>query len=175
MKHYLLSAVLIASVMFFASCDKYDEPEHSILTTTDAEPCKTLQDVKKFNERLMANPPISRSSVDKRCMIKADMMGAIYGIGLIDSTSDFNDSDFLADNPLLTERANDIFKQFMIAFDVVPASTSHITSIVNNYIRIIETNNELSRAERIQLYTGLIVAVYSCEFWKNKLKPALSF
>ena len=43
--------------------------------------------------------------------------------------------------------------------------------LVNDYVDIIEANNEFSQEERVQIYAGLAVAAYSYKLWSSKLLP----
>jgi hypothetical protein len=46
-------------------------------------------------------------------------------------------------------------------------TTSDVISLVNQYINIIETNNEFSDDERNAIYSGFMIAVYSCDYWDS--------
>lgn len=48
---------------------------------------------------------------------------------------------------------------------------SDVIDLVNDYVDIIEANNEFSQEERVQIYAGLAVAAYSYKLWSSKLLP----
>lgn len=80
---------------------------------------------------------------------------------------EFSYSDYLNDYPLLTTNATNVMLLFMSALHNIPQTTSNVIQLVNDYIETIEMNNELTTAEREQLYTGFIIAVYSFDLWNG--------
>lgn len=58
------------------------------------------------------------------------------------------------------------YKLFLEAYHNVN-STNGVISLVNQYINIIESNNEFTDKERTGIYAGLIIAVYSFNYWGN--------
>lgn len=82
-----------------------------------------------------------------------------------DTNNTFDYSAFLNDNPLSTTTATNILRQFMTAFQIASFSTASVINLVNDYINIIESNNELTTIERQQLYICFIVATYSYDHW----------
>lgn len=91
---------------------------------------------------------------------------------ILDLVDDYNDidsifdySEFLNDYPLITTTATNILRNFFMGLDITPQNTTSIIWLVNSYIQIIESNNELTTSERKQLYLAFIVAVYSFDHW----------
>ena len=91
---------------------------------------------------------------------------------VLDLVDDYNDidnifdySEFLNDYPLITTTATNILRNFFMGLDITPQNTTSIIWLVNSYIQIIESNNELTTSERKQLYLAFIVAVYSFDHW----------
>ena len=59
------------------------------------------------------------------------------------------------------------------SFDTLINSSSinnaELISVINNYISIIENNNELSFSERETVYSTLVIALYSILYWDDNL------
>lgn len=59
------------------------------------------------------------------------------------------------------------------AFDSLLTSTSmsssQLISAINSYISIVESNNDLTFSEKECVYSSLIIALYSVEYWFNNL------
>ena len=85
------------------------------------------------------------------------------------SRTGFEYNSFLLAHPYESSNVNSTYKLFLDAVSNSAQSTSDVVSIVNGYINIIESNNEFTEEERMQLYGGMIVAVYSYDYWLNSL------
>lgn len=60
----------------------------------------------------------------------------------------------------------DTYQLFLEAYHLT-STTSSLISLVNQYITIIESNNDFSDEERKAIYSGFMIAVYSCDYWNN--------
>ena len=48
-----------------------------------------------------------------------------------------------------------------------PENVDDIIQITNDYINIIESNNEFNDDEKAMIYAGLMVSIYSPQIWDN--------
>ena len=79
----------------------------------------------------------------------------------------FDFESYVEDMPFSSTNVNDAIQLFVSAYDTSVDSFSDLVNVVNNYISIIEADNEFTATDRIQIYTGLVVAVYSYSLWEN--------
>ena len=87
------------------------------------------------------------------------------------TSTGFDYEDNLTDYPFTSNNVNSTYLLFLSALESAQ-SVSDVISIVNSYISIIEANNDFTADEKEQIYGGMIVAVYSYDFWeKRELVP----
>jgi hypothetical protein len=63
--------------------------------------------------------------------------------------------------------ADQVMNLFMEAIDKAGNSLSEITTIINDYIQIIEKSKSLSDEQKDALYTAFTVAAYSYNYWSS--------
>lgn len=101
------------------------------------------------------------------------------GIAKVDSCCGINGfgyQTYLVNYPFDSSNVNQTMGLFMDAMMNSVETSSDIVSLVNNYISIIENNNDFTPEERAQIYTGLIISVYSFNLWyarDSRLPPIL--
>ena len=111
------------------------------------------------------NPCAAELFVDNTFMESYDNELNMVDDYIVDGAFSYN--DYLTDHPLVTSDATNILLLFMAALHNVQQTTGNMIQLVNDYIQTIEMNNELTTAERKQLYTGFIIAVYSFDLWNS--------
>lgn len=58
-------------------------------------------------------------------------------------------------------------QSYLDLFQTYPENVDELVEIANEYIRIIEANNEFSEEEKELIYSGIMVSVYSPQLWDN--------
>jgi len=88
-------------------------------------------------------------------------------------TESFNYSSYLNSVCPASSNVKSTYLLFLQALnnDTSITSLSDVIDLVNDYVNIIETNNEFSQEEREQIYAGLAVAAYSYKLWSGKIVP----
>ena len=81
----------------------------------------------------------------------------------------FDIESFITANPYTSSNVGDTFDLFFDALDNIVTEPDDVLSLVNDYIDIIETNNEFSTYERTQVYLGFVVAAYSYNMWYHNM------
>lgn len=73
----------------------------------------------------------------------------------------------LEKNPTGSVRAENAIKEYLKLFTTYPENVDDIIQITNDYINIIESNNEFNDDEKAMIYAGLMVSIYSLQIWDN--------
>lgn len=85
------------------------------------------------------------------------------------SIAGFDYDSFMEDEPFDSENVAQTIDLFVQAAESNVTSLNSLITMVNGYINIIETNNEFSYEEKMQIYSSLVVAIYSYSLWTNYL------
>ncbi len=72
---------------------------------------------------------------------------------------------FFKKYPLQSKRVEDALKMYLSLYIEFPENLDDIVIIINNYIDIIEKNNEFTSNEKTIIYSALIVSLYSPQLW----------
>lgn len=86
----------------------------------------------------------------------------------IEQSASLNQIDpniFFKKYPLQSKRVEDALKLYLSLYVEFPENLDDIVIIVNNYIDIIEKNNEFTSNEKSIIYSALIVSLYSPQLW----------
>ena len=83
----------------------------------------------------------------------------------IDGELDIN--GYFRKNPTGSVRAENAIKEYLKLFTTYPENVDDIIQITNDYINIIESNNEFNDDEKAMIYAGLMVSIYSPQIWDN--------
>lgn len=78
--------------------------------------------------------------------------------------NEFNVDQFLKENSI-SERVDKAIKEYLDLFQTYPDNVDEIIKITNDYIAIIEANNEFTDDEKAIIYAGLMVSIYSPQIW----------
>lgn len=93
------------------------------------------------------------------------------GIAKVDSCcgiNGFSYQTYLINYPFESSNVNQTMGLFMDAMMDYVETSSDLVSLVNNYISIIESNNDFTSEERAQIYTGLVISIYSFNLWYTR-------
>ncbi|MBR1463938.1 MAG: hypothetical protein IJ604_11285 [Prevotella sp.] len=87
-------------------------------------------------------------------------------------TAGYDFAGNLSAYPYSSQNVNATYSLFVSALGSAQ-STSDVINIVNNYISIIEADNEFTSEEKEILYGGMVVSVYSFNLWYVRLLSEL--
>ena len=87
--------------------------------------------------------------------------------------SGFNYQTYLTLYPFESQNVHQTASLLLYALQNTVTSMTDVISLANGYISIIEANNDFTLEEKIQIYSGLIVAVYSYNLWSNRIDGTL--
>lgn len=89
------------------------------------------------------------------------------------STDGFNVLSYMATNPFSSTNVNNTFDLFIDAIDISVIEPSDLIDLVNDYVSIIEANNDFSDEEKTEIYAGFVVSVYSYSLWYSKMQTII--
>lgn len=65
------------------------------------------------------------------------------------------------------ERVKQALQSYLDLFQTYPENVDELVKIANDYIKIIEENNEFTKDEKDLIYAGIMISVYSPQLWDN--------
>ena len=136
-KIMFLFSMMFAIMLAMSSCSA-EEPELSEIIAVNQINSLTLKKLQEYNEVLMAQKPVNgkdfKSEVEKQMVILNNFV----------RNGQYDVDNYMKANPIGDVKVENAIKEYFKLFTTYPENVDGLVRITNDYVEIIELNNEFN-------------------------------
>lgn len=136
-KIMFLFSMMFAIMLAMSSCSA-EEPELSEIIAVNQINSLTLKKLQEYNEVLMAQKPVNgkdfKSEVEKQMVILNNFV----------RNGQYDVDNYMKANPIRDVKVENAIKEYFKLFTTYPENVDDLVRITNDYVEIIELNNEFN-------------------------------